>query len=198
MLVFWKAHLVLLAVPKTGTSALEHALLPHADAAILNPPQKKHCTVRRYNRQLRDFFEKQPKRQLELAAVIREPVSWLDSLYRFRGRAALRGTNRYTGDMTFDTFVERWLADEKPVAEIGRQSRVVADGNGQIGVDHLFRYDRLDDLVRFLEKRIGTKIELERRNASPAGEMELSDTVAKRLPDEAPVEFELWERLCET
>ena len=52
MLVFWKARLVLLAVPKTGTTALEEAFLPWADASFLNPPRLKHMTVRRYRRQL--------------------------------------------------------------------------------------------------------------------------------------------------
>lgn len=196
MLVFWKAHLVLLAVPKTGTTALEAALLPHADAAILAPPQKKHCTVRRFNRHLRDFFTKQPQRRMELVAVVREPVSWLDSWYRYRGRAALKGTERYTGDMGFDRFVERWLADEKPVAEIGRQSRFVAKAEGGIGVDHLFRYDQMSDLVAFLEERIGVEVALERRNTSPAGEAVLSRQVAQRMRREAPEEFALWAHVC--
>jgi hypothetical protein len=44
MLVFWKAKLVLLAVPKTGSTALEAAFGPWADAAFLNPPRLKHMT----------------------------------------------------------------------------------------------------------------------------------------------------------
>ena len=56
MLLFWKAKLVLLAVPKTGTTALEAALLAHADTAILNPPEKKHLTARRWRNQLAPFF----------------------------------------------------------------------------------------------------------------------------------------------
>jgi hypothetical protein len=45
MLVFWKAKLVLLAVPKTGTTALEAAFGPWADASFLNPPRLKHMTA---------------------------------------------------------------------------------------------------------------------------------------------------------
>jgi hypothetical protein len=57
MLVFWKARLVLLAVPKTGTTALEAAFGPLADMAFLNPPRLKHMTLRRYRRQLAPILE---------------------------------------------------------------------------------------------------------------------------------------------
>ena len=50
MLVFWKQKLVFLSVPKTGTTAFQHALAPHADIVILDPPQLKHAPLYRYNR----------------------------------------------------------------------------------------------------------------------------------------------------
>ena len=55
MLVFAKQKLVLLAVPKTGTTALERALLPHASAAILDPPGLKHVSVSRYRAALEQY-----------------------------------------------------------------------------------------------------------------------------------------------
>ena len=45
MLLFFKQKLVLLSVPKTGTTALEAAALPYASAAILDPPGMKHISV---------------------------------------------------------------------------------------------------------------------------------------------------------
>lgn len=78
MLMFYNAKLVLLAVPKTGSFAIEDALGAHADSRIENPPEKKHCTLRRYRRQLKPFFEGNGRR-LDVMAVIREPVSWLSS-----------------------------------------------------------------------------------------------------------------------
>ena len=150
MLVFWKARLVLLAVPKTGTTALEAALLPHADTAILNPPRQKHCTVRRYRNQLQPFFEQRGERPLELVAVVREPVSWLSSWYRY----------------------------------------------GNLGVEHLFRHDRMDAAVAFLEERLDAKLDLTRANVSAAQDTELSAAILHRLHTEAPEEFALWEQVC--
>jgi hypothetical protein len=86
MLVFWKAKLVLLAVPKTGTTALEAAFGPWADGAFLNPPRLKHMTLRRYRRQLAPILEQEDGPPLEVMAVMREPVDWLSSWYRYRSR----------------------------------------------------------------------------------------------------------------
>ncbi len=193
MLVFWKARLVVLAVPKTGTTALEQALLPYADAAILNPPAQKHCNLRRYRNELQAFFEQRGSRQLDLMAVVREPVSWLSSWYRYRAREEIRGTPNSTADLSFDDFVEAWLRDHPPeFARVGRQSRFVADEHGQCGIDHLFRHDRLDQAVGFLEDRIRISLELRRSNVSPALDVGLSDPMAARLRAEAPEDFALW------
>lgn len=196
MLVFWKARLVLLAVPKTGTTALEQALLPYADSAVLNPPQQKHCTVRRYRNQVQKFFEQRGQRKLELMAVVREPVSWLSSWYRYRARDEIRGTENSTADVSFDDFVAAWLQDDPPpFATVGRQSRFVSEEDGSLGVEHLFRHDQLDRAVSFLEGRVKAKLELGRSNVSPSKKVGLSPEMEARLRAEAPEEFALWARL---
>lgn len=196
MLVFWKARLVLLAVPKTGTTALEEALLPYADAAILNPPQQKHCTVRRYRNQLQKFFEQRGQRKLELMAVVREPVSWLSSWYRYRARVEIAGTANSTADLSFDEFVDAWLHDDPPeFAKVGRQSRFISEEDGSIGVDHLFRHDQLGQAVTFLEGRVKARLDVGRSNVSPARDVGLSPEMHARLHAEAPEEFALWRQL---
>lgn len=196
MLVFWKARLVLLAVPKTGTTALEEALLQYADSAILNPPQQKHCTVRRYRNQVQKFFEQRGQRKLELMAVVREPVGWLESWYRYRARDEIRGTDNSTSDMSFDDFVDAWLRDAPPpFAKVGRQSRFVSEEDGSLGVDHLFRHDRLSEAVAFLEGRLKVDLTLGRSNVSPSRDTGLSPEMEARLRVEAPEEFDLWDSL---
>lgn len=197
MLVFWKARLVLLAVPKTGTTALEQALLPYADTAILNPPQHKHCTVRRYRNQLQKFFEQRGQRRLEIMAVVREPVSWLSSWYRYRARDELLGMENSTARIDFDFFVDAWLRDAPPeFARVGRQSRFVSEEDGTLGVDHLFRHDQLDRAVTFLEERVKAKLDVGRSNVSPVRDVGLSSGMEARLRVEAPEEYALWESLA--
>jgi hypothetical protein len=108
MLVFWKAKLVLLAVPKTGTTALEAAFGPWADGAFFNPPRLKHMTLRRYRRQLAPILA-QDGPPLEVMAVMREPVDWLSSWYRYRTRPELGTRPQSTAGLSFGDFALAWL-----------------------------------------------------------------------------------------
>jgi hypothetical protein len=196
MLIFWKARLVVLAVPKTGTTALEEALAPHADAAIRNPPEKKHVTARRYRNQLAPFFENRGARKMETLAVIREPLDWLGSWYRYRARDQIAGSAASTAGISFDRFVEGWLSDPEPeFARVGRQSRFVSNDRGEVIVDHLFRYEALEEAVAFLEERLGREIDLPRRNVSPGAALSLDPALEARLRREAAVDFDLWASL---
>ena len=196
MLLFWKAKLVLLAVPKTGTTALEAALLAHADTAILNPPEKKHLTARRWRNQLAPFFENRGTRQIETMAIIREPRDWLGSWYRYRARPEISGSASSTAGMDFAQFVTGWLSDPQPeYARVGRQSRFVANAEGKIIVDHLFRYEDLDQAVDFLQQRLGVTLDLGRRNISPRADLSLPPALEARLQREAAADFDLWARL---
>ena len=196
MLLFWKAKLVLLAVPKTGTTALEAALLAHADTAILNPPEKKHLTARRWRNQLAPFFENRGTRQIETMAIIREPRDWLGSWYRYRARPEISGSASSTAGMDFAQFVTGWLSDPEPeYARVGRQSRFVANAEGKIIVDHLFRYEDLDQAVDFLQQRLGVTLDLGRRNISPQADLSMPPALEARLQREAAADFDLWARL---
>ena len=196
MLLFWKAKLVLLAVPKTGTTALEAALLAHADTAILNPPEKKHLTARRWRNQLAPFFENRGTRQIETMAIIREPRDWLGSWYRYRARPEISGSASSTAGMDFAQFVTGWLSDPEPeYARVGRQSRFVANAEGKIIVDHLFRYEDLDQAVDFLQQRLGVTLDLGRRNISPQADLSLPPALEARLQREEAADFDLWARL---
>ena len=196
MLLFWKAKLVLLAVPKTGTTALEAALLAHADTAILNPPEKKHLTARRWRNQLAPFFENRGTRQIETMAIIREPRDWLGSWYRYLARPEISGSASSTAGTDFAQFVTGWLSDPEPeYARVGRQSRFVANAEGKIIVDHLFRYEHLGQAVDFLQQRLGVTLDLGRRNISPQADLSLPPALEARLQREAAADFDLWARL---
>jgi hypothetical protein len=196
MMVFWKARLIVLAVPKTGTTALEEALGPHADAVIRNPPEKKHVTARRYRAQLAPFFENRGRREMDLMAVIREPVDWLGSWYRYRARPQIEGSPASTAGIGFARFVEGWLSEPEPeYARVGRQSRFVSDEAGRLLVDRLFRYEALEEAVAFLEDRLGRPLSLPRRNVSAAAPLALAPDLEARLRAEARADFDLWESL---
>ncbi|MGR3621477.1 hypothetical protein [Pseudophaeobacter sp.] len=74
MMVFFKERLVVLAVPKTGTCALESALSPKASVAFRNPTYLKHTRARGFESDYRKLFERPNLPPLETMAVMRDPL----------------------------------------------------------------------------------------------------------------------------
>ena len=195
MLVFWKARLVMLSVPKTGTSAYQSALAPHAGMIVSDPPELKHAPVYRYNRFFRPMFEKMGADDLELMAVIREPVSWLGSWYRYRRRPFLDGKRTSTKDISFDDFVLAYCQKDKPAfANVGSQAHFVEARPNGVKVDHFFAYEAQSDILTFLENRLSVKIDLPRSNLSPKMDLDLSPANLALLRATCGAEFEIWEQ----
>ena len=69
----------------------------------------------------------------------------------------------------------------------------MGDGEGSIGVDHLFRYEAMESLKGFLEERLSLSIDLPRLNVSPERPMELPDHVASKLRRKREAEFAVWQ-----
>ena len=196
MLVFWKERLVFLSVPKTGTTAWEAALTPRAAMSIQDPPELKHAPVYRYNRFFRPMFEKFGAADMETLAVMRDPVDWLGSWYRYRRRPFMAGQRNSTHDVSFDQFVTAWMEDRPPsFANIGSQAKFLEERPNGTGVTHLFRYEDQPGLRQFLEARLGGPIETGRANVSPAMDLTLSTGVANALRQKAAADFALWEAI---
>lgn len=197
MLVFYKERLVFLSVPKTGTTAYQSALRDRADIVVADPPELKHAPVYRYNRFFRPMFEKVCNAQMETLAVMREPVDWLGSWYRYRRRPFMRGNPNSTHDLSFDDFVAAYVMGERPdFAQVGSQARFLEPRPNGTAVTHLFRYADQDRLNRFLEDRLGTPVTLGRENVSPDMELQLSPAVEARYRRKCAEEFALYESIA--
>lgn len=194
MLVFVKEKLVILAVPKTGTTALSAALASRASLVLRSPPQLKHTTTRRYQRFLRPFLMQNTDDTLEVMAMVRHPVDWLGSWYRYRTRDALVGHQKSTRGISFDDFVLEYCKGKPaPFAAVGSQNRFVHASDGELGVDHLFQYEAQDQAIAFLTDRLGIAIDLPQRNVSPEMTLVLSPDVAAKLREKRAEEFDVWE-----
>ncbi|WP_010140058.1 sulfotransferase family 2 domain-containing protein [Oceanicola sp. S124] len=196
MLVFSKARLVFLSVPKTGTTAYESALAPLADIHVSNPPELKHAPVYRYNRFFRPMLDKFVGENLEVLAVVREPVSWLGSWYRFRQRPFMQGKPNSTEGISFDAFVEAYTQGKRPgFANVGSQAKFLEPAGNGTAATTLFRYEDQDGLRAFLEARLETRIETARENVSPGMQLSLSPEVERKLRRKCAAEFDLWEAI---
>lgn len=196
MLVFYKAKLAFLSVPKTGTTAYEDALRDQADMVISEPPMLKHAPVYRYNRFVRPMFLKVCDTELEVMAVMREPISWLGSWWRYRQRPFMLGKPNATHTVSFDDFVLGYMKGKKPsFADVGSQFKFLETQPNGTGVSHLFRYEDQSRLQQFLTERLGVSLDLKRANVSPSLPVELSADVETRFRRKFSDEFDLYDSI---
>ncbi|MEQ9260773.1 MAG: gamma-glutamyl kinase [Roseovarius sp.] len=198
MLVFSKAKLVFLSVPKTGSTAYQAALEPIATMIVRDPPELKHSPVFRYNRFFRPMLERFVGEDLTVLAVMREPIDWLGSWYRYRRRSFLDGRPSSTQEVSFEEFVQASMLGEKPeFANVGSQAKFLEPQRNGTAVTHLFRYEDQDGLRAFLEERLETEIRTETLNASPRMDLEISDAMRERYRRKCAEEFALYDSIQE-
>ena len=196
MLVFFKERLAFLSVPKTGTTAYEAALAPRADLVITDPPMLKHAPVYRYNRFIRPMFLRVCDAEMELMAVMREPISWLGSWYRYRRRPFMKGRPNNTHDVSFDEFVLGYIKGNKPgFADVGSQANFMKAQPNGTAITHFFRYEDQPRLQAFLHDRLGVELSLERMNVSPDMALTLDADVEQRLRRKCAEEFALYDSI---
>ena len=195
MLVFSAQNLAFIAVPKTGTTAVEMALRPHAD--IIFAKQRKHMTAQRFHRRVAPFLEETFNMRLERMAVIRDPEEQIRSWYRYRSGTRQQGSDRSTLQISFDEFVRDVISDDPPPhAGIGSQWNMVT-GGGRVLVHHLFAYESQPVLRAFLDERFGERIEIRSRNVSPPVDAPLDDSTRRALRRARAEEFALHDRIRE-
>lgn len=163
---------------------------------VSNPPELKHAPIYRYDRFFRPIFEKVCKTDLEIMAVVREPVSWLGSWYRYRQRPFMLGKPNSTHNVTFDEFVQAYLKGKRPgFADVGSQAKFLEPRPDGVTVTHLFKYEEPEVLDAFLAERLGSMPELKRENVSPRMALTLSPETERKFRRKCPEEFALYEAI---
>ena len=195
MLVFWEKRLVILATPKTGSTAIASALEPLAAVTVQRPAALKHTDVAQFHRYISPYLESLAGAPFTVVALMREPRDWLGSWYRQRQRDTLAERAQSTAGMSFDDFIAAWCVPPRPAfADVGTQSDFLGGTSSQ-RPDHIFRYERIDDFVAFLEDRLDFQILLPRLNVSPPAPLDLSPATEALLAETAAEDFRLYASL---
>jgi len=195
MLVFWDQRLAFLATPKTGSTAIEAALESLSALVVQRPPVLKHTSVQRYHRFIGPYLEVASGHPFSVAALMREPMDWLGSWYRYRQRDDVIEAQKSTANISFDTFVSAYCSEDPPeFAAVGSQARFLKSRKER-GVDHLFRYEDIDGFVAFLEDRLGCEIVLPRLNVSPAASLDISPATEAKLRAFSADDFDMYARI---
>lgn len=194
MLILLRFDLALLAVPKTGSTAIEQALAPHAE--IIFGRDRKHITAQRYRRKVAPFLKDTFNASPQVVAVMREPLAQMESWYRYRHGARLEGQPKSTAGISFDQFVTEVISDDPPPrAQIGSQYRFLTNGQGKLLTDHLFAYEEMERCVGFLSDSLAQPIDLPTRNVSPSMETALDPDTLEQLRARRAKDFALYDAL---
>lgn len=194
MLVFLPPKLVFLATPKTASTAIEEALGSLAAIAVSNPRALKHTDVALFQDHLHPWLRRTTGIEFRTLALMREPRDWLGSWYRNRRREE-EDLETSTRNIGFEDFARLACSDAPPAfARVGRQAAFLAPRAG-LRVDHIFRYDRIDRFLRFLEDRLQFEILLPRLNVSPAEDLHLSGPTEELIRRSFAQDFDLFATL---
>jgi len=171
MLISLQHRYAFFCTPKCASNSIEAMLKPHAEIHLLGSPQVRHTNARQYEKHIQPYLmEVSAAQSIERIAIIREPVAWLYSWYRFRARSALRNADSQnsTAHVSFGEFVDAYLSEQQPpFAEVGTQLEFLLDGAGELGVDRLYAYDNLNDLAAYFSELVGQQLSLTSINVSP-------------------------------
>ncbi len=193
MLISIDKKITFLAMTKTASSSIEAALQPHCDIAYYGNSRTKHISYRRYNRFIVPYLNSLGHEGLETTCLMREPISWLFSWYRYRQRPEIAGRKLSTAEITFDEFTAIYLSQVSKGPGIGRPSKFVADKNGTPAVDHIFKYENLPVFTAFLEERFQCKLRFAHLNASPRADYALSPAMNSQLRAFFAPEYTIYE-----
>lgn len=196
MLIFSAQNLAFIAVPKTGTTAVEMALKPKAD--IIFTKRRKHITAQRFHLRVAPFLKDEFGIEPERFAVIRDPEEQIRSWYRYRAREGKSGSALSTEGVSFDQFVREVISDDPPpYAAIGSQFAFLTSGRDELLVHHLFAHEMPMQLPVFLEDRFGEEIRLKAKNVSPPVPAELEPATLQLLRAARTAEFDLHARVVD-
>ena len=199
MMIFLNKGLVIFATPKTGSTAFHKALGSKADILFSQSPKVTHITPKRFDRMIAPYVLPLMNHPVTSITVIREPIDWLGSWYRYRQRPAKLNSLYSTKDISFDTFAESYMADEKPpYANVGRQAQFITGGGNTPLVTQLWRYDAIADLTIFLRVHLGINFTLETINVSPKADLILSDENRAALTSYFAKDYDLYENAIGT
>lgn len=184
------AGFVFLAMTKTGSTAVQRQLGQHAQLVARKPPAMKHMTARTFHRLMIPLLDHYgfSRDSYELVCIVREPVDWTLSWWRYRARP---GAGHSSAEVSFDEFAEQVVAGE---VKLGGPRRFVSSPDGEVLVDRIYKYEHLDSAVTWMAAKLGVEPTTpDRVNVSPDRPTEVSERSRRMLQEFFAADVEVYE-----
>lgn len=173
MLIGVRKRFVYAANTKTASTSIEFALSAHAEIICGGGPARKHMSLGGVEKEYWFVFQN-PKLNFESFfrfGVMREPISWINSWYRYRRENKVASPLPAT--MSFEDF---WRARDWNIqSAAGKrylQSTVFTNTQNKILADVIIPYERMNDFLPEIMKLLKIDYSLPHKNASKLKESE--------------------------
>ena len=165
MLISLDYKFVFLANLKTASTAIERALRPFADIALVESRFEKHAPLTEIERRFCWAFDLVPRDEFLVFGVIRDPIDYVLSIYNSHADPKFADSpNLSTRGVSFAKFRTRW-AEENADQLLPQYARFVSR-DGSLGLNYAISYGLLPEGFRAVTGRLGICTELDRVNVS--------------------------------
>jgi hypothetical protein len=170
-----KHEFAFLCSPKCASTSIEAAISKFCNINFSGHPGIKHINAQVFSETILPTHQNLvPSSKIESFCLIRDPLEWIESWYRFRARDALKNPQhpnhtKYTGNISYNEFIQEYISKgkRKPFANLKTQYQFVSLNNGHIGVDYLIPMHNFELVNIFLSEKIGREIKVSHENISP-------------------------------
>lgn len=184
MIINLDHKLSFICTPKCASTSIEKFMGNGERIELTGSPQMKHCDATFYKNKIKPFLTFAfPDSEFVSFALIREPISWLSSWWRYLQRP---NASKYfnTNNISFNDYVLNFMKplDQRPPGTGTRfkyPRSWIIDDDGSVVVDKVFSVDAIEVLEEFLTLRTGSRVLLDNLNKS----INIDLSISQSLPD---------------
>ena len=168
MLISTSKKFVFIANLKTASSSIERKLNPYADVWVAQTKYGKHMSARTAKRIINSFPHEFRTLDFFWFGVMRDPVSYILSLYNSHQHPKFDGKPISTKNMSFDEFLDTWVKQNP--GQVASQSRLFINKFEKPIVNYIAKFEELEDDFNFIQSHLGIDDgDLPKVNVSPEG-----------------------------
>jgi hypothetical protein len=197
MLIGVYKRFVFVANTKAASTSIEAALLNHSEIARHGTPERKHVRLGEALGIYHFLFgqEKFAPARFFVFGVMRDPLDWIHSWYRYR-----RGNDIAAPLPAGMDFAAFWAAQDWNIRRADGSKYLQRDmftgRDGAIAADVIIPYDRLDAMFPEICALLGVPGGLPRRNVSRLVQpLDIAPALAAEMRDFYAEDYALWESL---
>ena len=168
MLISLQKRFVFIANLKTASTAIEAALRPEADIALVEPGVAKHQSFASIELRFSWLFSMVDVKDFLMFGIIRDPVDFVISLYNSHNDPKFKDSlELYAGTKSFSEFFDEWNA--RSTWQLSPQHERFLDSYGKVGANYIISYNNLARGLRYVSFRLGVPalLTLPQENVSP-------------------------------